>query len=122
MSEGSWADGRYSSRRVWSSCRRRPKAIRSAVQCRSRTWLHIRARCCHSSFLSSRLELVQKGRIEERLFWLWAFYGDDGHRWNLIVFSEPSDRAASGTWMCADSSHFGFNDHEYIVAIHNEDY
>jgi hypothetical protein len=73
-------------------------------------------------FRSSRLELIRKGRIAERLFWLWAFYGDDGHRWNLIVFSEASNAPTLRTLMCADSNPHGLNDDEYVVAIHNEEY
>jgi hypothetical protein len=74
-------------------------------------------------FLPRKLEFVQSGKLEENQFWLWAFYGDDGHRWNLIVFSDPPPgRPKRRTWMCADNNPHALNDDEYIVAIHNKDY
>jgi hypothetical protein len=51
--------------------------------------------------------------------WLWRLYDTDGHRWNLIVFSDP---ATMRTWTCADNNPYDLNDGDYIAAIHNKDY
>jgi hypothetical protein len=75
-------------------------------------------------FTPKTLEFLQKGVLAERRFWLWAFYDDDGHRWNLIVFSDPNPLNGSTmrTWMCADDNPYALNDDEYILAIHNKEY
>jgi hypothetical protein len=63
------------------------------------------------------LEFIQKGAADSASFWLWAFYGNDGRRWNLCVFSGPDK-----TWMCADNNPYDLNDSDYIDAIYNEEY
>jgi hypothetical protein len=64
-------------------------------------------------------EFIQKGQLERSSYWLWAFYGDDGRRWNICVFSGPD---APGTWMCADNNPYDLNDRDYVIAIHNKEY
>jgi len=73
---------------------------------------------------SSRLEFIEKGEIEESAFWLWAFYADEGRRWNLCIFSGPSAfaKAKMSTWMCADNNADNLNDADYVTAIHNQEY
>ena len=68
-------------------------------------------------FASKRLEFLQKGELNESRFWLWAFYGEDHRRWNLIVVSDPrpSDGKTVRTWMCADNNPNALNDDEYIL-------
>ena len=70
------------------------------------------------------LEFLQKGSLNESKFWLWAFYDDDGHRWNLIVFSDPIPKEGSTarTWMCADSNPYVLHDDQYVLAIYNKEY
>ena len=74
--------------------------------------------------LPKNLEFLRKGTIEESLYWLWAFYGPTGRRWNLCVLSEPSPigRPTRRTSMCADNNAYDLNDDEYVVAIHNKEY
>jgi hypothetical protein len=64
------------------------------------------------------LEFMGKGQLDASAYWLWAFYGDDGRRWNLCVFWEPP----GATWMCADNNPHDLNDHDYVIAIHNKEY
>jgi hypothetical protein len=72
----------------------------------------------------SRLEFLQGGALKDSRFWLWGFYGEDGNRWNLIVFAEGCSgcRSTKRLWMCADNNPHGLNDDAYIVAIHNKEY
>ena len=75
-------------------------------------------------FTPKTLEFLQKGELHESRFWLWAFYGEDRHRWNLIVFLDPNptDGSTMRTWMCADNNPYALNDDEYILAIYNKEY
>jgi len=72
----------------------------------------------------TNLEFIQKGQVDSSSFWLWAFYGDNEHRWNLCVFSgpDPFDGPTRRTWMCADNNPYDLNDRAYITAIHNQEY
>lgn len=65
-----------------------------------------------------KLEFIRRGQVDESSYWLWAFYGDDGHRWNLIIFSGPK----TGIWMCADNNPYELSDRDYIAAIYNREY
>jgi hypothetical protein len=65
----------------------------------------------------ANLEFIQKGQVGQDSFWLWAFYGYDGHRWNLLVFSDPKY-----TSMCADNNPYNLKDDDYIAAILNQEY
>ena len=65
----------------------------------------------------ANFEFIQKGQVGQDSFWLWAFYGYDGHRWNLSVFSGPEY-----TWMCGDNNPYNLKDDDYIDAIHNQKY
>ena len=73
---------------------------------------------------SRDLIFLQKGQIEKSSFWLWAFFGDDGRRWNLCVFSgpDPFGGPTMKTWMCADNNAYDLNDHDYVTAIYNQEY
>jgi hypothetical protein len=68
--------------------------------------------------LPKDLELVGKGRINDSMYWLWAFYERAKYHWNLIVFS----RADGWTQMCADDNPYELNDHDYVEAIHKQEY
>jgi hypothetical protein len=68
--------------------------------------------------LPKDMELVGSGRVDDSMYWLWAFYEHAKHRWNLIVFSNDDGR----TWMCADDNPYELNDHNYVEAIHNQEY
>jgi hypothetical protein len=70
----------------------------------------------------ANFEFIQKGQAGQDSFWLWAFYGHDGHRWNLCVFSGPERLQGAYTWMCADNNPYNLNDDDYIAAIHNQEY
>jgi hypothetical protein len=58
------------------------------------------------------LEFLQKGKIEKSSFWLWAFFGDGGRRWNLCVFTgpDPFGGPTMKTWMCADNNAYDLHD------------
>jgi hypothetical protein len=73
---------------------------------------------------SRRLEFIKRGKIDKSSFWLWAFYGDDGHRWNLCVFSGPSPfcEPKMRTWMCADNNADNLDDSDYITAVYNKEF
>jgi hypothetical protein len=68
--------------------------------------------------LPKDLELVGSGRMGDCMYWLWVFYENGQHRWNLIVFSNDDGQ----TWMCADDNPYELNDHDYVEAIHNREY
>jgi hypothetical protein len=69
--------------------------------------------------LPRNLEFIKKGQVDASAYWLWAFYGNDARRWNLCVFSGgPMMR----TWMCADNNPHELDDHDYVAAIHNQEY
>jgi hypothetical protein len=68
--------------------------------------------------LPKDLELVGTGRIGDSIYWLWVFYEQARHRWNLIVLSNDDGL----TWMCADDNPYELNDHDYVVAIYNREY
>ena len=71
----------------------------------------------------ANLEFIATGRLDLSSYWLWAFYGDDGRRWNLCVFWEPeSSDGRTWTWMCADNNPHDLSDHQYVVAIHKKEY
>jgi len=72
---------------------------------------------------AANLEFIAKGRLDASSYWLWAFYGDDGRRWNVCVFSGPELSAGRmRTWMCADNNPHDLSDHDYVTAIHNKEY
>jgi len=72
---------------------------------------------------AGNLEFMTKGRLDASSYWLWAFYGDDGRRWNLCVFWEPREPGGPmRAWMCADNNPHDLSDHDYVVAIHNKEY
>jgi hypothetical protein len=70
----------------------------------------------------ANFEFIQKGQAGQDSFWLWAFYGHDGHRWNLCVFSGPERFQGAYTWMCGDNNPYNLKDDDYIAAIHNQEY
>lgn len=75
------------------------------------------------SIQPGNLEFIQKGQLEGSSYWLWAFYGDDGRRWNICIFSGSSLPGRSmRTWMCADNNPYDLTDRDYVAAIHNEEY
>jgi len=65
------------------------------------------------------LEFLQKGQIEKSSFWLWAFFADDGRRWNLCVVSgpDPFDGTKMMTWMRANNNAYNLSDRDYIAAL-----
>jgi hypothetical protein len=72
----------------------------------------------------TKLNFICKGKIDSCLYWFWAFYGDDRHRWNLCVFSGPDPVLGppGKTWMCADNNFYNLNDYDYIMALYNQEY
>jgi hypothetical protein len=68
----------------------------------------------------ANFEFIKKGQVGRDSFWLWAFYGYDGHRWNLCVFSGPERLQGKYTWMCCDNNPYNMKDDDYIAAIHNQ--
>jgi len=70
----------------------------------------------------ANFEFIQKGQIGQDSYWLWAFYGYDGHRWNLCVFSGSERFEGRYTWMCGDNNPYDLKDDDYIAAIHNQEY
>lgn len=73
--------------------------------------------------LPGNLEFITRGRLDTSSYWLWAFYGDDGRRWNLCVFWEPCEPGAPmRAWMCADNNPHDLSDHDYVMAMHNRAY
>jgi hypothetical protein len=71
----------------------------------------------------ANLEFIAAGQLDLNSYWLWAFYGGDGRRWNVCVFwqAELSD-GRTWTWMCADNNPHDLSDHDYLVAMHNREY
>jgi hypothetical protein len=70
----------------------------------------------------ANLEFIRKGQAGQDSFWLWAFYGHNGHRWNLCVFSGPERFQGAYTWMCGDNNPYNLKDDDHIAAIHNQEY
>ena len=66
---------------------------------------------------SCEFRVHKKGQAGQDSLWLWAFYGHDRHRWNLLVFSGPEY-----TTMCGDINPYNLDDDDYITAILNQEY
>jgi len=48
--------------------------------------------------LPNDLELVGTHRIADSIYWLWVFYENAKHRWNLIVISKPNGWTQMCVW------------------------